>query len=210
MTTLAIQNAYPDFEPGLIKTIEEHATVKHFQTGDVIIRTGQYIQNTMLVLNGKIKVYREDDEGNEFFMYYLMPGQACAISMICATKMETSKIMARVVEDSEVLMVPLNMMEKWMGEFKSWYEFVVTTYRNRFEEVLTVLDQVAFRSMDERLEFYLKRHAENNQSKTIHLSHQEIANELNSSREVISRLLKKMEQRGLLLLNRNSIELLKL
>lgn len=210
MTTLAIQNAYPDFEPGLIKTIEEHAIVKHFQTGDVIIRTGQYIQNTMLVLNGKIKVYREDDEGNEFFMYYLMPGQACAISMICATKMETSKIMARVVEDSEVLMVPLNMMEKWMGEFKSWYEFVVTTYRNRFEEVLTVLDQVAFRSMDERLEFYLKRHAENNRSKTIHLSHQEIANELNSSREVISRLLKKMEQRGLLLLNRNSIELLKL
>jgi len=210
MSTQAIQTAYPDFEPGLVKTIEEQAAVKHFKSGEVIIRTGQYIQNTMLLLNGKIKVYREDDEGNEFFMYYLMPGQACAISMICATKMETSKIMARVVEDSEVLMVPLNMMEKWMGEFKSWYEFVVTTYRNRFEEVLTVLDQVAFRSMDERLEFYLKRHAENNQSKTIHLSHQEIANELNSSREVISRLLKKMEQRGLLLLNRNSIELLKM
>ena len=206
----AIQYAYPDFEPGLIKTIEEHAAVKHFQAGDVIIRTGQYIQNTMLVLNGKIKVYREDEEGNEFFMYYLMPGQACAISMICATRMETSKIMARVVEEAEVLMIPLNMMEKWMGEFKSWYEFVVTTYRNRFEEVLTVLDQVAFRSMDERLEFYLKRHADNNQSKVINLSHQEIANELNSSREVISRLLKKMEQRGLLMLNRNSIELLKL
>jgi len=210
MTTQAIQNAYPDFEPGLVQTIEEHASVKQFKSGEIIIRTGQYIQNTMLVLNGKIKVYREDDEGNEFFMYYLMPGQACAISMICATKMETSKIMARMVEDAEVLVIPLNMMEKWMGEFKSWYEFVVTTYRNRFEEVLTVLDQVAFRSMDERLEFYLKRHAENNQSKTIHLSHQEIANELNSSREVISRLLKKMEQRGLLLLNRNSIELLKL
>lgn len=210
MTNQAIQIAYPDFEPGLVQTIQEHALVKHFNAGDVIIRTGQYIQNTMLVLNGKIKVYREDEEGNEFFMYYLMPGQACAISMICATKMETSKIMARVVEDSEVLMVPLNMMEKWMGEFKSWYEFVVTTYRNRFEEVLTVLDQVAFRSMDERLEFYLKRHSENNGSKIIHLSHQEIANELNSSREVISRLLKKMEQRGLLLLNRNSIELLKL
>lgn len=111
----AIQNAYPDFEPGLIKTIEEHAAVKHFQTGDVIIRTGQYIQNTMLVLNGKIKVYREDDEGNEFFMYYLMPGQACAISMICATKMETSKIMARVVEDSEVLMVPLDIDGKMDG-----------------------------------------------------------------------------------------------
>ncbi len=204
----SIAKVYAGFEPGLVKTIEDSAVVKHFKTGEVIIRTGQYIQSTMLILSGKIKVYREDSEGNEFFMYYLLPGQACAISMICATKMETSKIMARVMEDAEVLMVPLNLMEKWMGEFKSWYEFVVTTYRNRFEELLTVLDQVAFRSMDERLEFYLKRHADNNQSKIIPLSHQEIANELNSSREVISRLLKKMEQRGLVRLNRNNIELL--
>ncbi len=206
----ALQSSYPNFEPGLIQTIDELAEIKHFKNGEIIIRTGQYIQNTMLLLKGKIKVYREDTDGNEFFMYYLLPGQACAISMICATKMETSKIMAKVIEDTEVLMVPLNLMEKWMGEFKSWYEFVVTTYRNRFEELLTVLDQVAFRSMDERLEFYLKRHAENNQSKFIHLSHQEIANELNSSREVISRLLKKMEQRGLVALNRNSIELIAL
>lgn len=204
----SIAKVYAGFEPGLVKTIEDSAVVKHFKTGEIIIRTGQYIQSTMLILSGKIKVYREDSEGNEFFMYYLLPGQACAISMICATKMETSKIMARVMEDAEVLMVPLNLMEKWMGEFKSWYEFVVTTYRNRFEELLTVLDQVAFRSMDERLEFYLKRHADNNQSKIIPLSHQEIANELNSSREVISRLLKKMEQRGLVRLNRNNIELL--
>ncbi len=204
-----VAQVYTDFEPGLVKTIEDTAVVRHFKAGEVIIRTGQYIQNTMLILSGKIKVYREDSEGNEFFMYYLMPGQACAISMICATKMETSKIMARVMEDAEVLMVPLNMMEKWMGEFKSWYEFVVTTYRNRFEELLTVLDQVAFRSMDERLEFYLKRHADSINSKIIPLSHQEIANELNSSREVISRLLKKMEQRGLVRLNRNNIELLK-
>lgn len=204
----SVAQIYTGFEPDLVKTIEESAQVKHCKTGEIIIRTGQYIQNTLLVLSGKIKVYREDSEGNEFFMYYLMPGQACAISMICATRMETSKIMARVVEDAEVLMIPLNMMEKWMGEFKSWYEFVVTTYRNRFEELLTVLDQVAFRSMDERLEFYLKRHADSNHTQIIALSHQEIANELNSSREVISRLLKKMEQRGLVRLNRNNIELL--
>jgi CRP/FNR family transcriptional regulator len=206
----ALSQVYPGFEPALVKTINESSAVRNFPSGEIIIRTGQYIQNTMLVLKGKIKVYREDTEGNEFFMYYLMPGQACAISMICATKMETSKIMARVIEDAEVLMIPLNMMEKWMGEFKSWYEFVVTTYRNRFEEILTVLDQVAFRSMDERLEFYLKRHADSNNTNVINLSHQEIANELNSSREVISRLLKKMEQRGLVRLNRNNIELLKL
>lgn len=205
----AVSAVYSSFEPDLVKTIHESALVKHYKAGEIIIRTGQYIQNTMLILKGKIKVYREDSEGNEFFMYYLLPGQACAISMICATRMETSQIMAKVMEDAEILMIPLNMMEKWMGQYKSWYEFVVNTYRNRFEELLQVLDQVAFRSMDERLEFYLKRYVDNNNSSIVPLSHQEIANELNSSREVISRLLKKMEQRGLVRLNRNNIELLK-
>lgn len=204
-----LQSVFPGFEPELIKTLSEDAVVKSFKTGEVIIRTGQYIQNTMLVLSGKIKIYREDDEGNEFFMYYIHPGQACAISLICAAKMETSKILAKAVEDAEVLMLPLNAMEKWMSKYRSWYEFVVNTYRNRFEELLSVLDQVAFRSMDERLEFYLRRHIDNNGSNLIQLSHQEIANELNSSREVVSRLLKKMEQRGMVKLHRNSIEMIK-
>ncbi|HEY1044801.1 MAG TPA: Crp/Fnr family transcriptional regulator [Bacteroidia bacterium] len=203
-----LQSVFPGFEPDLISTLSEEATVKSFTAGEVIIRTGQYIQNTMLVLSGKIKVYREDDEGNEFFMYYIHPGQACAISLICAARMETSKILAKAVEDAEVLMLPLNAMEKWMSKYRSWYEFVVGTYRNRFEELLSVLDQVAFRSMDERLEFYLRRHIDNNGSNLIQLSHQEIANELNSSREVVSRLLKKMEQRGMVKLHRNSIEML--
>lgn len=204
-----LQSVFPGFEPELIHTLSEEAAVKAFKTGEVIIRTGQYIQNTMLVLSGKIKIYREDDEGNEFFMYYIQPGQACAISLICAAKMETSKILAKAVEDAEVLMLPLNAMEKWMSKYRSWYEFVVNTYRNRFEELLSVLDQVAFRSMDERLEFYLRRHIDSNGSHLIQLSHQEIANELNSSREVVSRLLKKMEQRGMVKLHRNSIEMLK-
>jgi CRP/FNR family transcriptional regulator len=98
-------------------------------------------------------------------------------------------------------------MEKWAREYKSWYDFVVGTYRNRFEELLQVLDQVAFRNMDERLEFYLKRQSRQGDLRIIQISHQQIANDLNSTREVISRLLKKMEQRGLLKLNRNNIEL---
>jgi len=105
-------------------------------------------------------------------------------------------------------MIPLQQMEQWMGHFKSWYEFVVNTYKNRFEEILLVLDQVAFRSMDERLEFYLKRQVEQLGQTHLNISHQEVANELNSSREVISRLLKKMEQRGMVKLHRNHIEVL--
>ncbi|MCX6209540.1 MAG: Crp/Fnr family transcriptional regulator [Bacteroidetes bacterium] len=203
-----LQQEFPNFQKELILDIIKHAVIKEYTVGSVLMRTGQYIKSTILVTKGKIKIYREDDDGNEFFMYYLMPGQACAISMICAIKQETSQIMAKVVEDAEVVMIPLQQMESFMSQHKSWYAFVVETYRNRFEELLLVVDQIAFRSMDERLEFYLKRNATTNNTTLINTSHQEIATDLSSSREVISRLLKKMEQRGLVKLHRNSIELL--
>ncbi|RKS92516.1 CRP/FNR family transcriptional regulator [Flavobacterium limicola] len=204
-----IKKIFPSFSTELVKDIDANASIQSFKAGDIIMRTGQYIKNTVLVISGKIKVYREDENGGEFFMYYLQPGQACAISMICATKNEKSQIMAKVVEDVELIMVPLPLMDKWMMQHRSWYEFVIDTYRSRFEEVLEVIDSIAFRAMDERLEFYLKRHADACGCKELKLSHQEIASELNTSREVISRLLKKMEQRGIVALHRNNIELLK-
>lgn len=203
-----ISNIFPSFQKELINDIAGHGSIMQAGTGDIIMKTGQYIRSTVLVLAGKIKIYREDDEGKEFFMYYLQPGQACAISMICATRSEASQVMAKVEEDAELLMIPIHMMDKWMAQYKSWYEFVIETYRGRFEEVLTLIDQVAFRNMDERLEFYLKRNYNANNKKSINISHQEIANDLSTSREVISRLLKKMEQRGLVKLHRSSIELL--
>lgn len=204
-----IKKIFPSFSTELVKDVDANATIQAFKAGDIIMRTGQYIKNTVLVISGKIKVYREDENGGEFFMYYLQPGQACAISMICATKNEKSQIMAKVVEDVELIMVPLPLMDKWMMQHRSWYEFVIDTYRSRFEEVLEVIDSIAFRAMDERLEFYLKRHADVCGCNELKLSHQEIASELNTSREVISRLLKKMEQRGIVALHRNNIELLK-
>lgn len=204
-----LKNIFPNFSNELISSIEENGNHQDFETGTILMRTGQYIKNTVLITKGKIKIYREGEDGGEFLMYYLQPGQACAISMICAIKSEKSQIMAKVVEDVSVIMIPLNLMDKWMMEHRSWYEFVIETYRNRFEEVLEVIDNIAFRSMDERLEFYLKRHSDACGCSEVKLSHQEIATELNTSREVVSRLLKKMEQRGFVKLNRNQIELLK-
>ena len=203
-----LKKIFQSFSDELINEIETNAIHQSYKAGDIIMRTGQYINNTILVTKGQIKIYREGENGGEFFMYYLQPGQACAVSMICATKSQTSQIMAKVVEDVELIMIPLSLMEKWMMKYRSWYEFVIFTYRTRFEEVLEVVDSIAFRAMDERLEFYLKRHAEACGCKDLKLSHQEIATELNTSREVISRLLKKMEQRGLVRLHRNQIELL--
>ena len=198
---------FPQFEPGLVELIEKEAVQRSFNAGDIIMRTGQYIKSTVLVLEGRIKIYRENQDGGEFLMYYLQPGQACAVSMICAIQSGTSEIMAMAEEDSEVLMIPVHLMDDMMNQYKTWYQFVIQTYRGRFDELLSVVDNIAFRNMDERLEFYIKRYVEKAGKKNLEISHQQIADDLNSSREVISRLLKKMEQRGLVRLHRNMIEL---
>lgn len=208
--TNLFQANFPDFEPELAEKIQENGIYRVFKSGEQIMRTGQNIRSTTLILSGLLKVYREDEEGNEFLIYYLQPGNACALSMVCATKQETSQVLVKAVTDSDVLMVPLEFMDKWMAQYKSWYQFVVETYRSRFEELLVTIDHVAFRNMDERLTFYLKRMQKILKSNVLPITHQEIANELNSSREVISRLLKKLSERGVISLHRNHIEVLSL
>ena len=163
----------------------------------------------MLIVEGGVKLYREGQDGNEFFIYQLGPGDACALSMICATKKEQSQISARAVEPTRAILIPIALMDELMTSYKSWYYFVLETYRSRFEELLQVVDGIAFRSMDERLEFYLKNQQKLLQNDEIPITHQQIASDLNSSREVISRLLKKMEQRGMVRLGRNTIKVLR-
>lgn len=208
MTNLKIAQQYPMFEEGLLHEIEATSTVKTFQNGEVLMRTGQYIRSMMLLLSGTVKVYREDKEGNEFFMYYLKPGEACALSIHCTSSQAASIVMAKAIQDTDVLLIPTQQMEGWMRNYKSWYQFVIANYKERFEELLETLDQVAFRALDERLEFYLKRHMDTLQSNRLELNHQQIASDLNTSREVISRLLKKMEQLGKVVLHRNAIEII--
>ena len=199
---------FPQFEPELIEILDKNAIERSFHAGEEIVRTGQYIKSTVLVLSGRIKIYRQNDEGSEFLIYYLGPGEACAVSLICALQSQTSEITAKAVEDTDVLMLPVQLMDELMIKFKSWSHFVIQTYRNRLNEMLTVIDNIAFKNMDERLEFYLKRSKTDSGKLILNLTHQQIADDLNSSREVISRLLKKMEQLGKIKLNRNSIEII--
>ncbi len=205
---MELATQYPQFEPELIQLLEAKGMHRTFAAGEVILRTGQYIKSTALILKGRVKIYRESDAGGEFLMYFLQPGQACAVSMICALQADTSEIMAKAEEETDVLLVPVELMESLMTKYRSWYQFVIQTYRSRFDEMLMVIDHIAFRNMDERLEFYLKRYADQTGKNMLELSHQQIADDLNSSREVISRLLKKMEQQGQVKLHRNLIEVI--
>lgn len=208
-TAEELMRIFPMFDKQLATFISEIAESKTFEEGAIMMKTGQYFKAAMLIINGKVKLYRESEDGSEFFMYFLESGNACALSMICATRNQQSQIMAVASEETEVLMIPIRYMDDLMTHYKGWYYFVLETYRSRFEELLVVIDNIAFKNMDERLEWYLKQQA-GKLGPHLHITHQQVANDLSSSREVISRLLKKMEKNGVLTLHRNSIELLSL
>ena len=201
-----LDSYFPQFEPDLRKIIADNSLIKTFSAGEMLMETGQYFKSSVLIVKGRVKLYRQGEDDGEFFLYHLEPGSACALSMICAIKHESSQIMARAVEETTVILIPLALMDKLMKDFKTWYYFVLETYRLRFDELLVMIDNIAFKSMDERLLAYLKNQYRDLNSRELKFTHQEIANDLNSSREVISRLLKKMEQQKWIKLQRSYIE----
>lgn len=210
MTAKELAKSFPSFEAGLLEEISRVGQLKNIPEGEVLMRTGQNIRSAILVLDGLVKIYRQDDEGGEFFMYYLDAGKACAISLVCALGKETSGLAGKAVTPSTVLSIPLHYVDEWMGKYKSWAQFAVGSYRERFDELLQTIDHIAFRNMDERLVFYLKRHREKTGSNIVSTSFTDIAQDLNSSREVISRLMKKLSDRGMVRLLKSGVEILNL
>ena len=195
----------PNLEEGLYDEMSKYGTIKEIPAGTTLLRTGQTIRSMIVVLEGVVKLYQEDDEGNEFFIYHISPGQACAVSLVCTYAQEKSQVTAKTLTDVTILSIPLEYMDKWLAQYKSWHFFVIRTYRARYEELLKTVNEIAFKNMDERLEFYLKRQV-SQLGKHVKLTHQDIANDLNSSREVISRLMKRMERNGWIIIHRNSFE----
>ena len=200
-----IGNVFPSFSPDLCQVLAQNGRTVQFGEGEVMMRTGQYFKSTMLLLSGSVKLQREGTDGGQHFLYHLEPGHACALSMVCATQRRASMIKSTADEDVEALAVPIELMDELIKEFADWYHFVLDSYRSRFEETLELIDQIAFQSLDKRLIFYLNEQFEARQSETLHTTHQDIATDLNTSREVISRLLKKMEREGMVQLARNVV-----
>ena len=185
---------------------EEH----EFEPGEVIMDYGVYIRFVPLVIDGSIKVLRQSAEsGNELFLYYLNAGETCAMAFTCCMMHKKSEIRTIAEDKTTIISIPLKSMEDWMSRYPSWKNFIMISYNNRFQELFNALDNIAFLRMDERLLKYLANKSRTLSSKELGITHQEIARELNASREAVSRLLKKLERANLLSLGRNKITLLK-
>lgn len=195
------------FHSGLKKIIDQYGLIKSFAAGSVILDINAYIKSIPIVLSGSIKVIRTDEEGREILLYYIKAGESCIMSFLAGMHNDTSKIKAIVEEDAELLLIPPDKARLWIKEFPEWADFIFNLYQKRFEELLEVVNAVAFKKMDERLLDFIKKKSEITQSRTLNITHEQIANELGTARVVVSRLLKQLEDNGLVILGRNKISL---
>jgi CRP/FNR family transcriptional regulator len=172
-----------------------------------MLEPGSYVKSIPLLVKGSIKVLRQGNDANEILLYYVSPMETCAMSLTCCVSNQKSNVKAITEEDAVLISLPVSKSDEWMATYPSWKQFIMQTYRNRFEELLKAIDGIAFHKVDERLLKYLVEKSNLLKTSEINISHQQIAEELNSSREVISRLLKQLEQRGILTVGRNRITL---
>jgi len=204
-----LQNTYNFiFEADLMQEILKVSKIYDFKEGDIIIDFGENISNMPLMLTGAIKILREDFDEGELLLYFIEKGDTCAMSMKCCLGNAKSEIRAMAETDGQLVLIPIAKMNEWLGKYESWRNFVFNSYNNRLKEMLTAIDNLAFMNMDERLLNYLSEKSKINHTKQIHNTHQEIAYDLNTSRVVVSRILKALENKGKIKLNRAYIELL--
>ncbi|MCX6237467.1 MAG: Crp/Fnr family transcriptional regulator [Bacteroidia bacterium] len=201
-----LEKRFPYFEPGLRQAISREGRITELNEGDEMIREGQYIKSFPLLLEGVVRVCRMDTEGRELLLYYLNPGEVCAMALTCCMGHTKSNI--RAVTESKVtqVQIPVPCLDLWMVQFQSWKEFIMYAYRKRFDELLETIDGIAFKNMDDRLiKFFADRYRTT--GSTIYSgTHQEIALLMTTSREVVSRLLKKLEHDRKIIISRNKID----
>ena len=196
------------FQSDLVREIEDSGNLKHFSAGETIVNMDSYIKHIPVVISGSIKVIRTEEDGREILLYYLTPGESCIVSILAGMKNETAKIKAIVEEDAELMLIPADKAKEWVRKYPDWTDFIFNLYQKRFEELLDVVNSVAFQKIDTRLLHLIKQKTQLYKSKEISVTHQQLADELGITREATSRVLKQMEKENLVKLSRNKIELL--
>jgi len=203
-----IERLSDKFEPALLDELSKVGRVQSVAANEQLLEVGQIVTMIPIVLSGSVKISRTDENGRELLLYYINPNEGCAMTFTCCMQLQKSEIKAITEEPTEFISVPVDIMDKWITKYPSWKSFVMTTIRNRFNELIKTIDQLSFQKLDERLIHYLKEKAELKGSKVINLSHEQIATDLATSRVVISRLLKSLENDKKVVLYRNQIKLL--
>lgn len=196
-------------ENALRKEIRNKGILFSFDSGDVLMNFGQIITHIPLVIEGGIRIIRQEESGKEIFLYYLSSGETCAMSLSCCSQRKKSEIKAIAENGTVMLMIPIENMEIWLKQYPSWKNFIFETYQKSYDKLMQSVEALSFQKLDQRLLTYLKEKARISGKISFQMTHQEIADELNSSREAISRLLKKLEQEKKLELGRNYIKLVR-
>jgi CRP/FNR family transcriptional regulator len=185
-----------------------HAKLMKIPEGTILMEPGKYIKTIPIVTKGCIRVLRQNKNGEETFLYHIMPGETCALSLTCCSTHHPSEVKTIAEEDTEFWAIPIQYLEQWQ-QYKEWREFIALTYQNRFNKMLQAIDDIAFEKMDERIWKYLVARAKAKDNFILHISHEEIAKELNIQRESATRLIKKLKDLGYIETGRNQIRILK-
>ncbi|MCO5248749.1 MAG: Crp/Fnr family transcriptional regulator [Chitinophagales bacterium] len=196
------------FSPDLKDDLNKYGIKKVFKDGDVILNEGAYIRSIPIILKGMMKVIRTEDDGREILLYYVKTGESCIMSFLGGMHNDTSKVQAIIEEETEILFVPIEKVSLFIKEYPQWLDYIFRMYHKRFEELLEIVNAIAFKKVDKRLLDLIKLKTENAQSHIIITTHEQLANELGTARVVVSRLLKKLEEDGIVKLGRNKITLL--
>lgn len=196
--------------PELSEAISEKAVFLTIPAGKILMNTGDHIHLIPLVTKGSIKVTRADAAGHEVLLYYIHPGESCALTLSSALKLEKSRIKAITQQKTEVIGIPSELAYSLGRKYPGWFDFVLNAYANRFQELLDMVDEISFSSLDQRLLKYLRDQSVLLNTLVLHQSHQEIADDLGTARAVVSRLLKQMENQGMIQLLRGRIKILAL
>ncbi|ROH97839.1 Crp/Fnr family transcriptional regulator [Chryseobacterium daecheongense] len=201
-------NIYEILDPEFKKEIAESRDLKLFPAGTVILDIGSYVNYIPLVMSGSVKVVRTEEDGREILLYYLTPGESCISSILSGLTQDTSKVRAVVEEDAEILMLSLAKAKEWLTKYPEWSTFVFELYHKRFEDLVTMVNSIAFQKVDVRILYLLNQKSQLYKSKELNVTHQQLADELGITREAVSRVLKQIETEGKIQLSRNKITLL--
>lgn len=198
------------FEEELLLEISKVGVFKEIKEGTKLIEIGEYIKSMPLLISGAVKILREDENGDELILYFIEKGDTCAMTLSCCMGQKKSEIRAVAETDTTLIMIPVEHISLWMSKYKSWQNFILQSYHERMSELLESIDTIAFLKMDERILKYLKDKAMVNHNEEIYVTHQQVANDMHTSRVVVSRILKALENNNKIKINRNKITLLDL